>query len=365
VYFLKNLVKKASNSNMYNEIYEQPKIIEQSLQRAKEQYNEFYDLLKTSNFKLNIFASGSSYHSGIAGGIALSKPLNQVVYVEHASEFPFRHSSKINQPQVHIAISQSGESGDVIRTAKLIKKKDQKLVTITNIENSTLDQLGDISIITPAGQEKAIAATKSYTSALAILLQWAYQLRESLKNTDGFQSSSIKNIFYIMKNVLKEIETNVIELTSVIHDKNVCYFLGMGSNYATALEGAMKLKETGNVFAEGFGFRQFMHGHIQVVSEMTPIFIILSGEENRILINDGIKHLLNFNVPLYVISQDIEMIEEVKNDIDKNLILIKHYVDPLISPLTLILPLQLLACYNSIKRGLNPDKPEKLSKITL
>ncbi|WP_455464066.1 SIS domain-containing protein [Candidatus Hodarchaeum mangrovi] len=352
-----------SKTHMYKEIFQQPNIINQTLQNASKLFPDFLNLFEKNDYNLSIFGSGTSYHAGIAGSIAFTNIIGKYVPIDHASEWIYRYPRKGHNLGVAIAISQSGESGDVIRAAQNAKSQGLKLVSVTNVLGSTLDELGDLTFITPAGEEKAIAATKSYTSALALLLEWAIKLGHEHHIQQESLSEELRNVSYKMEKILINSEKSVKELTDYISNYNIVYFLGTGSNFSTALEGAMKLKETGNVYAEGFGFREFMHGHLQLVSEETPIIIVLSGEEDLSVIKSGIERLGNLKGSLFTITQSKE--QNIETTITQNQMSLGEYVDPLISPLTLVLPLQLLACYNSKKRNLNPDKPTKLSKVTL
>jgi glucosamine--fructose-6-phosphate aminotransferase (isomerizing) len=357
---ISNIVSK---TNMYKEIFQQPKVVKQTLQDASKLFPDFLNLLKKKDNNLSIFGSGTSYHAGIAGSIAFTNIIGKYVSIDHASEWIYRYPQKVNKPGVVIAISQSGESGDMIRSAQHAKRQGLKLISVTNVLGSTLAELGDLTFITPAGEEKAIAATKSYISALALLLDWAIELKKDRHIQQKNSLEELRNIHSKMEKILTKVEMSIKEFSESLFKYNNVYFLGTGSNFSTALEGAMKLKETGNVYAEGFGFREFMHGHLQVVSKETPIILILSGEEAQFIIKSGIEHLGNLGAPIFIITQTNE--QSMKMNSNYNQLSLNEYVDPIISPLTLVLPLQLLACYNSKMRNLNPDKPSNLSKITL
>ena len=164
-----------TKTHMYDEIFQQPLVVEHTLQKALKIFPDFHNLLTENNYNLSIFGSGTSYHAGISGSIAFSNMIGKYVSINHASEWIYRYP-KIVDTSVVIAISQSGESGDIIRSAKAAKSRGARLISITNVSGSTLDNLGDLTFITPAGEEKAIAATKSYITALTVLLAWAVEL---------------------------------------------------------------------------------------------------------------------------------------------------------------------------------------------
>jgi glucosamine--fructose-6-phosphate aminotransferase (isomerizing) len=148
------------------------------------------------------------------------------------------------------------------------------------------------------------------------------------------------------------------ELSNTHKDKSFFFLLGSGSNYATALEGALKLKEACNIFAEGFASREFLHGPIQLLNEKTPVLFMLSADEI-----DGFLELMEtitkFGAPLISISEKSDRVEEVS----AGLACIPEGFPKTFSPILYVVPLQLFAYYSSIARNLNPDKPEKLRKV--
>jgi glucosamine--fructose-6-phosphate aminotransferase (isomerizing) len=148
------------------------------------------------------------------------------------------------------------------------------------------------------------------------------------------------------------------DLSNMHKDKSFFFLLGSGSNYATALEGALKLKESCNIFAEGFATREFLHGPIQLLNKKTPVMFMLSEDEIDSFL-ELMKTIRKFGAPLISISEKSDKVEEVSG----GLAYIPEGFPKTFSPILYVLPLQLFAYYSSIARNLNPDKPEKLRKV--
>jgi glucosamine--fructose-6-phosphate aminotransferase (isomerizing) len=156
-------------------------------------------------------------------------------------------------------------------------------------------------------------------------------------------------------------EPNVIKLAEKLKSSNFIFLLGSGPNYATSLEGALKLKESAGVFAEGFATREFIHGPMQLISEGTPIILFMpqsEGREESFRIMDNFKKL-GANIILVTCYEDeMKVSEEYYHCVD-----IERKVDEIFSPIVYIVPIQLFAFHIAMKKGLDPDKPEKLSKV--
>jgi len=182
------------------------------------------------------------------------------------------------------------------------------------------------------------------------------------------QESEVENLAQLRRKLLaapdfimKTIHTSnklMLQLASRYGDKNFFFLLGSGPNYATALEGALKLKEACNIFAEGFASREFLHGPIQLVDERTPVLFVATADEVSSSLS-LISSLRNFGSPTISISEKRNKLDEVSTDV----ICIPNGFPKVFSPILYVVPLQLFAYYSSVVRGLNPDKPEKLTKV--
>ena len=347
---------------MIREIHEQPKAIEATLAEERQQvvkvaeeiYNEKYEMVY-------ITGSGTSYHAGLAGTFSLSLLTKLICSSIPASEFGVWLPSTIPRKALLIAISQSGESTDVLEAAKSALKRNMKIVAITNTPQSSLTKVADYILLTHAGKELAVTATKTYTTQLTLLFMLTLELA-SLQRQGSEKIEELKKALTeaprLVNKTLTSNENLMREFAYNFKHVNCFFLLGSGPNYATALEGALKLKEACNVFAEGFASREFLHGPIQLIDRQTPIIFILTKDEIEHF-KGLIKTVVNFGAPLIPISEE----KQVFSDFSVKAVEIPEGFPKIFSPILYIVPLQLFAYYSSIARNLNPDKPEKLRKV--
>ncbi len=333
--------KKEPGIYMISEIREQPEAVRRTLLEAKREAST------AARYLLGRFVyttgSGSSYHASLVLNRALMRIAGARATSIPASELPSWIPSDLKNSAL-AAFSQSGESRDVIMAVKEFKKRapEDPIVSITNTRDSTLASLSDLVVLTRAGKERAVAATKSYTTQLAASILLSLELAK-LKGRDVSPlEEELRKIPNKMEQVISSI--NVDNIASRIRDKVMGFILGKGPNYPTALEAALKLRETSNLHYIGYAAREFLHGPIQLVSKGTPVIF------------------LNW-------SDIVEVVEKVKSfggDIIKvgsgGDIPLPHTIYEL-SPLLMVIPMQLLSHKISLLRGLDPDKPEKLSKV--
>ena len=347
---------------MLEDIYAQPDAIAETLRRNQGAVERVVEEFFSEEVKLiYLSGSGTSYHAGLASQLILSSLARLPATAIPASEFAAWTPSIMGEGFYLIAVSQSGESRDVLEAVRDARKKGVKILAITNTPGSTLTKLADETLLTYAGEEVAVTATKTFTSQLSLL--YLLSLQMALKR--GFEPDRLKALLRslyavpdLLRGNMKEMEDECSFLAELYKDKNVYFVLGSGPNYATALEGALKLKEACNVFSEGFATREFLHGPVQLVNEKTAVMLILFKtelEEVRRLV----KSFKGYGAPVIAVSNDASVGDELKVET----LSFKGDAPPYISPMVYAAPLQLYAYFTSIYRGLNPDKPEKLSKV--
>ncbi len=342
---------------MIHEIYEGPDAFFRTL-------NMNYELIRQVAFQLNeklrgllyIIGSGTSYHAALSFQYALLKLSDLNVSAIPASEFPKWLPSNVKKSIV-IAVSQSGESVDVINSVKDAKDRGMIIVGVTNNISSTLSKVSDIVVPLYAGEEKAVAATKSYVSQLGALFFLALELanvRGFLKHYKEMEEELFK-IPDLMKETLKINENFARELASHLKESKGFFILGSGALYPSALEAALKLKETCNMIAEGYAMREFLHGPMQLIGSDTPILMLINTPDELMQGDQMAAKFKNFNV--FIVSVGVSKL----NNSDFHFQVPK--VTEIFMPALIILPIQLFAFYLSIERGLNPDRPEKLGKV--
>ena len=234
---------------------------------------------------------------------------------------------------------------------------------MTNTLGSTLVRKADFCIFPRSGKELAIPATKTYVTQLMSIFLFSVDL--ALKNEENSELEDIRDGLYkapqLLEDTLRFLNSQIRGSAERFKDKNAVFLLGSGPNYATALEGALKIKETCRIFAEGFATREFLHGPMRLVDERTLVIIIAPPDEN-----DNVVRLANslkrFGASIISISEKSCSTTRL-SECSEEVFFVSSGLPSVFSPILYVLPLQLFAYYTSIFRGLNPDKPEKLTKV--
>ncbi len=354
--------RKRFSHRMLGEIHEQPKAVQATLREGSKEVRSLAEEISSKNYEmLYITGSGTSYHAGLAGQYALFTLAKVITSLIPASEFPAWVPSPITRKALLIAVSQSGESVDVLAAVKSALEKDMDVLAVTNTPKSSLTRLATYTLLTRAGEERAVTATKSHSAQLATLFLFSLELTRTEAPRPEQLEPLQQRLFETPTLISKTINANE-ELTRTLasqhKNKRFFFLLGSGSNYATALEGALKLKEACNIFAEGFASREFLHGPIQLISRETPVLFMLSADELDIF-QELMETIGRFGAPLISISERSDKVEKVSTGFLK----IPEGFPRIFSPILYVVPLQLFAYYSSIARNLNPDKPEKLRKV--
>ncbi|MFQ6095234.1 MAG: SIS domain-containing protein [Candidatus Bathyarchaeia archaeon] len=347
--------------HMLREIREEPRVVEATMNQSQKTVERIVDEVQSKNYDLiYITGSGTSYHAGLASQYVLFNFGITMTSLIPASEFPLWIPSTIDRKALLIAISQSGESTDTLKAVNAAMDRGIEILAVTNTEGSTLATKAQYTLITRAGKELAVTATKSYVAQLAILFLFSLESAEK-QGTSEDLAHLRRKLFEtprLIEEVIKTSNDTMLNLAEKYKDRNFFFALGSGPNYATALETALKLKEACNIFAEGFASREFLHGPIQLINEKTPVIFILQSDEVENLMS-LLRSVRNFRAPVISVSDN----EEKLTDVSTEVICTPKNFPKIFSPILYIVPLQLFAYYSSVVRGLNPDKPEKLSKV--
>ncbi len=349
---------------MIKEILEEPIVIKKTVEKERENIKRVANEVRAKNYEI-IYAigSGTSYHAGLAGQYAFSSLTNLIVSTMPASEFQRWIPSIISRRTLLMAISQSGESKDIIDAAKIALKKKIDILAITNTPESTLANLATYTIFPRSGKEVAVPATKTYVTQLMTIFMLALdlaELRETRTNIESLRSQ-LYDASKAIEKIFASSKENIRKVAKKYKDKNLVFILGSGPNYATALESALKLKETCMVFAEGFAAREFLHGPIRLVDERTLMILISSSDEIReyVSLSKSFKGFGADVISILEMTENSKVLAEYSDDI----FYIPSSLPKVFSPITFIVPVQLFTYYMAVFRGLNPDKPEKLVKV--
>jgi glucosamine--fructose-6-phosphate aminotransferase (isomerizing) len=362
---------------MLREIFEQPEALAATLRNyisagalQPEAFAAVTEALR-GHQRIVIAASGSSRHAGLAGEIMLEDLAGLTVDVEYASEYCYRSTHTLQDPGV-IVISQSGETADTLAALREGKSRGLRTVAITNNAASTMAREADASLPTIAGKEKAIPATKSFTTQLAVL----YLLTLSMARLRGQMTAHSVAALIEQLEKLPDLLASSLEgwekqlHTVAEHTRNARGFLylGRGIHYAIAREGALKLKESAYVQAEGYPAGELKHGPNALVSKDAPLVMIATQDRNDP--DSVLRYEKTLQLMKDMQAQGAEIIalasegdEEVAK-LARFAILVPNASEYLLSILEVV-PLQLLAYFTAILRGIDVDSPRNLVKAVV
>ncbi len=353
---------------MLKEIFEQPMVLRDTLKgRISMESGEVYleerglDSEKLRGIsKVVLIACGTSYHAGLVGKYLIESLGGLPVDVEYASEYRYRDSI-LDQHSLVLALSQSGETADTLAALKSIKDQSPLTLSVTNVANSSMTRETEGVLLTHAGPEIGVAATKTFTAQMGILVLLAVYLAQLHKRWDKNNGlvflNELQRLPHKMEHILShanELETAGLEFISASH----FLFLGRWVNYPIALEGALKLKEISYIHAEGYPGGEMKHGPIALIDDKMPTMVIAPRDRvyEKILSNvSEVRARLG-----KIIAVAWEEDRDIASKVDR--VLPIPSTDPLLTPFLTTLPLQLFAYYIASARGADVDQPRNLAK---
>jgi glucosamine--fructose-6-phosphate aminotransferase (isomerizing) len=328
------------------EIHEQQQTIVKSMQQDKKNLEKFCDIL-TGAKDIYITGSGTSYHSALLAKQIFSK---SKIHVETILSSEFQYSSDLlDENSVLLAISQSGETADVIQSVKSAKVMGAKVLSIVNIPTSSLARLSDSYLEVNCGPEIGVAATKSFTSQIALL----YYVADIIGRKSNGISSSKELLVNAVSQVL-ELESQIERLANQIKGSKDVYILGRSLHFPVCLEGALKIKELSYIHAEGMAAGELKHGPLALIDTNSIVIVI---HPNDSTYNDTLSNIHTIKSR----GAKIVGISNKKDSLYDYQITIPTISESLY-PLVEVIPLQLLAYYLSICNNANPDYPRNLAK---
>ena len=347
------------------EIFEQPEAIRKTIEHYLNSKGE-PNFLKSgitqeliANLdELYIFACGSAYHAGIVAQYIIEDLTGLNVRVELASEFKYRNY-KMNPNSLAIIISQSGETKDTYEAMMKAKANGVKTLAICNVKGSTITREADFNAYTYAGPEIAVATTKAYSCQLVVLYLFALFLAENKNVITKTECYELINKVCDLPSLIEKTLDNrdsIQKLANLFTNKKDTFFIGRGIDYAICMEGALKLKELAYINSNAYAAGELKHGAISLI-EKDVIVVCLATQPKLVekTISNMVEVKSREGIVIGVTTDD--------NDIrqaDYQLFIPK--VDPLFAASVEIIPLQLLAYYVAVAKGLNPDQPRNLSK---
>ena len=333
---------------MLKEIMEQAQVLSQIVHQDEKRFtNIALDILRAR--QVIITACGTSRHAALVGRYLFSKVGKKFCDVVMASEFGY-FADSVDKGTVVIAVSQSGETADILEGVRAAKDSGAQVISIINRPNSILADLSHHVIYLNCGSEIAVAATKSFLSQLAIF----YLLSFSMVNSFDEAAAKLTDLSNKITKVLDWNKSELIKLSQKLKDKNDFYYIARGINFAIASEGALKLKEISYIHAEGMPAGELKHGTLALIEPGTPVVVICPADYT---FSETLSNAMETKSRgAYIIG-----VSDKESDIYDSWVKIPE-VDELLYPMVAVVPLQLLAYYLAINRGCDPDKPRNLAK---
>jgi glucosamine--fructose-6-phosphate aminotransferase (isomerizing) len=352
---------------MLKEIFEQPQTIQNTM-RGRLVVDEGFSKLGGLNLtrqqmldldRIIITACGTSWHSGIIGELYIEELARIPVEVEYASEFRYRNPI-VTKNTLCVVISQSGETADTLAAMREAKRRGARTLGLVNVVGSTMAREDDGGIYLHAGPEIGVASTKAFTSqviALALLTLKLARLRE-MSVVKGRQ---IAQAMLALPEQIQSILDRASEIEAIAEQfKNATNFLylGRGYNFPVALEGALKLKEISYIHAEGYPAAEMKHGPIALIDENMPVVFVAPHDSVFDKIVSNIQEVKARGGKVIAITSQQEPVLEKLIDYEIRI----PQTEDMLYPILSVIPLQLLAYYVAVKRGLNVDQPRNLAK---
>ena len=368
--FKKIDIEKSENSKgifphfMLKEIHEQPEKTENLLKGKVKNKKIFLDELAGLSLelmkaeKIYIVACGSAYHAGLAGKYAIEEICRIPVEVDVASEFRYRNPP-INENTPVIIISQSGETADSIAAMRLANSRGAIVIGIVNSLPSTIGNECDFCFPTKAGKEISVATTKGYTTQVLSLYLFALHIADLKKTLPDREIIQLTNELLSIPDKMKEILNDVKSIEDIskkYSDVKDLFFIGRNTDYATAVEASLKLKEISYINCSAFPAGELKHGTIALIEKDSPVFAICANEKLFKKTISNIEEVISRGADVICLSRE--------NKIDKNKFITIEIPDThdLFLPLLEIITMQLFAYFIAREKGCNIDMPKNLAK---
>ncbi|MFN3621383.1 MAG: glutamine--fructose-6-phosphate transaminase (isomerizing) [Nitrososphaerales archaeon] len=338
-----SLQKKEFTHYTLKEIHDQRETILKAFNQDVKEVDRFCLALQGVN-RVYIIGAGTSYHAGLLAKYLFIKLAKLPVEVILASEFE-DYASLVDEDTLLFAISQSGETADVLSAVNVGKRKGASVLSLVNTPNSSLARESDHTLYLNCGPEVGVAATKSFTAQLAAIYSIVFRLTNQSVDLEHL-SKAVDDVF--------NVERQIAYLAQVFLTAKDCYFIGRGLNYPIALEGALKLKELAYIHAEGFAAGELKHGTLALISDGIPV-IALNPKDRTY--HDTLSNVAELKAR----GAKVIGVSDVANSLYDYHVKIPS-VKSIFYPIVEVIPLQMFAYYSALERGQNPDYPRNLAK---
>ena len=329
------------------EIHEQSSTIGDALTNNAQILQRFCDILANAQ-NVYITGSGTSYHSALILKLMLGKYAKIRSETIMSSEFEYA-LGQVDDNSVVIAISQSGETADVLHSVKSAKQSGAKILSIVNIPTSSLARISDCSLTLNCGPEIGVAATKSFTGQLSVIYTIIGKL---CSDSIGIPLNKTELVLAIRQ--MLSTENDISRIVDVVQDINDIYLLGRSIHYPIALEGALKIKEIAYIHAEGIAAGELKHGPLALIDKNTVMIVINPRDAT---FNDTLSNAHEIKAR----GATVIGISNTGNEVYDHFIEIPRVSD-ILYPMLEVIPLQIIAYYLALKKNVDPDYPRNLAK---
>ncbi|MEO8481800.1 MAG: glutamine--fructose-6-phosphate transaminase (isomerizing) [Acidobacteriota bacterium] len=358
---------------MLKEIYEQPWAVRETIlgRTSLESGQVFLDEMHLDARTLAgvervvILACGTSWHAGLVGKFLIEEIARLPVEVDYGSEFRYRRPI-VNNRTLAVAITQSGETADTLGSLREAKRLGARSVAICNVVGSMATRESDGTVYTHAGPEIGVASTKAFTSQLVALHLLALALGQAQGTASTELSKQLVQELDQLPIRIEEalkVDAAIEELSATVQSRRDCLYLGRGINYPIALEGALKLKEISYIHAEGYPAGEMKHGPIALIEEDLPV-IVLAGDDGlfeKVVGNIQEAKARGGRIIAITPRSRVPALEMLLTS-GKDVILPVPDAHPLLMPVLMTIPVQLLAYHVAVRRGCDVDQPRNLAK---
>ena len=350
---------------MMKEIMEQPKVIRDTVTPRIKNGEVVLDGIELDRYldtvnKIVITACGSAYHAGFVGKYVLEKLARVPVEVDLASEFRYR-DPMIDKNSLVIAVSQSGETADTLAALKEAKRRGAKTLAIVNVVSSAIASTADDVIYTWAGPEIAVATTKAYSAQLTVFYLLAiYMARRLGKIDDARNAQLITDLLKLPEKVEKlfEQKTVIQNMAALYFNEKHIFFIGRNLDYASALEGSLKLKEISYIHSEAYAAGELKHGTISLIEEGRLVVAVACQNQLFEKTLSNIREVKARGADIVAIVDESNTV--IESETDK--VLYIPSTDPLFTASLAVIPMQFLGYYVAASNGCDIDKPRNLAK---
>ena len=357
---------------MLKEIFEQPWSIQETVlgRMSEELGSVLLDDLELSSDALKaveqvvILACGTSWHAALIGKFLVEQLADVRVDVDYGSEYRYRQPI-VGERTLAVVITQSGETADTLAALREAGSRGAKSIAICNVVGSMATRVADGTVYTHAGPEIGVASTKAFTSQLAALNLLALHLGRIRGTVDQTEAKKQIEALTHLPNLIQqtlESDATIARIAKSIYRRNNFLYIGRGINYPIALEGALKLKEISYIHAEGYPAGEMKHGPIALIEENLPVVALVPcGPLFEKMMSNLQEAKTRGGAMIVVTDADPKLFAEVL-DPEHDAIVPIPLTQPMLTPILMVIPLQLLAYHIAVLRGCDVDQPRNLAK---